>query len=388
MLNLKIRYSLLFLLFFSVYFIFPALVEKFWQYGFISTKHLYYKEYIYLLELSTFNETLWRYDLFSIVVLVIFFIIFFLRDTIHLKLNEKCNDYSAALYLLCFMLPFFLLDYYEIIKYYIEVDTPLRQEMYDKFLSGRRTHINIILILAVSLFKEKKLISVIVYLLLLTYDYLTQSRIEMLLLLLMHFLVNIELNKKYFKSILFLSITCIFIIFYRAYFNSGNIGNAFIDPLHLKISTSRLHQWLNYEVINLPIYLIENIKFFINSFLYQNLELINYFRHKIDPNSSVLIYIYSIIDPRNFSVRGIDTLIFYPISLVIYLAILRVMIKKFRINKYLYLSMNSYLLCLLFRGNFAHNLNFIIKLYLLMFIVTWIKNIIEIKLKNSKLFIN
>jgi hypothetical protein len=388
MLNLKIRYSLLFLLFFSVYFIFPALVGKFWQYGFMSIKNLYYNEYILLLELSPFNETFWRYDLFSIVVLVIFFIFFFLRDTIYVKLNEKCNDYSAALYLLCFMLPFFLLDYYEVIKYYLEVDTPLRAEMYDKFLSGRRTHVNIILILAVSLFKEKKLISVIVYLLLLTYDYLTQSRIEMLFLLLMHFLVNIELNKKYFKSILFLSITCIFIIFYRAYFNSSNIGNSFIDPLHLKISSSRLHEWLNYEVINLPIYLIDNIKFFINSFLYQNLELIDYFGPRVDSKSSVLVYLYTSVDVRTFSVRGIDTLILYPISLVVYLATLRIIIKKFKINKYLYLSMNSYLLCLLFRGNFANNLNFIIKLYLLMFIVTWIKNIIEIKLKNSKLFIN
>lgn len=387
MLNLKTRYSLLFLLLFSVYFIFPALVEKFWQYGFISINHLYYDEYISQFKSNPFNETFWRYDLFSIAVLVIFFIIFFLRDTIYLKLNEKCNDYSAALYLLCFLLPFFLLDYYEIIKYYLEVDTPLRKEMYDKFLSGRRTHINIILILAVSLFKEKKLISVIVYLLLLTYDYLTQSRIEVIILILMHFLVNIELNKKYFKSILFLFIICIFIVFYRAYFNSSNIGNAFIDPLHLKISTFRLHQWFNYEVINLPIYLIENIKFFINSFFYQNLELIDYFEPRFDRKSGVLFFIYSNLELRTFSVRGIDTLILYPISLVVYLATLRIIIKKFKINKYLYLSMNSYLLCLLFRGNFAHNLIFIIKLYLLMFIVTWIKNIIEIKLKNSKLFI-
>ena len=73
-----------------------------------------------------------------------------------------------------------------------------------------------------------------------------------------------------------------------------------------------------------------------------------------------------------FSARGIDTIICYFFVFIIYIISLFILIINFKITVEFINCSAIYLLISLFRGNFVHNLNFVIKLYLLVFFIQWL----------------
>ena len=83
-----------------------------------------------------------------------------------------------------------------------------------------------------------------------------------------------------------------------------------------------------------------------------------------------------------YSIRGADSLICFFIVFIIYSFILRFLIDNFYIDKYFLNCVFAYLLISLFRGNYVHNLNFIIKIYLLIIFLTWtIQKIQQLRLR-------
>ena len=223
-------------------------------------------------------------------------------------------------------------------------------------------HVNIILILAVAIYRQNKFLSLAAYILLITYDYLSLSRIELIWLIFMHFIVNVKFNRKNLKLILLLSMILTIAISYRAIFHSGSWQNIFIDPLHLKLSSLRLLQTFKDTDINFYFYINENILFALKNYFYLNFELFNFFQSELSDVDS----------GRVFSVRGIDTIfIFFPVfilSIVIFLILSNYLKEEINFIQ----SCNAYLLCIFFRGHFVHNLNFIIKLLVLILIINFL----------------
>ena len=79
MFNLKIRYSLIFFLLFSGYFILPLIIEfLFYKSDFIKNNLIIYNEYaINLLEYNIYKSFL-LYDLFTILISFLVFFFFFI----------------------------------------------------------------------------------------------------------------------------------------------------------------------------------------------------------------------------------------------------------------------------------------------------------------------
>ena len=178
----------------------------------------------------------------------------------------------------------------------------------------------------------------------------------------MHFIVNVKFNRKNLKLILLLSMILTIAISYRAIFHSGSWQNIFIDPLHLKLSSLRLLQTFKDTDINFYFYINENILFALKNYFYLNFELFNFFQSELSDVDS----------GRVFSVRGIDTIfIFFPVfilSIVIFLILSNYLKEEINFIQ----SCNAYLLCIFFRGHFVHNLNFIIKLLVLILIINFL----------------
>jgi len=83
-----------------------------------------------------------------------------------------------------------------------------------------------------------------------------------------------------------------------------------------------------------------------------------------------------------FSARGIDTIICYFFVFIVYIIFLLILIINFKISLDFINCSTIFLLISLFRGNFVHNLNFVIKLYLLIISIQWLIKILrQLKLK-------
>lgn len=301
-----------------------------------------------------------KYNFFSTFLLLIIFYclfkIFFLN-----KNNQQTKIYYFT-YLLNFLIIvciFFLIkDIFYLSKNFYEMKEINRHIQYIEILNSRRTHVNLLIIFSVINFKNNKILSYFSYFLIIAYSFLSLSRIELLILFLCHMMTNIFITKKnIYKIILILAIAIFFIISYRFILSGNSLLVIFSEPLHLMLSSIIFFK--NIKLLSFNDYLFNNLYFFLNDFFYFSINVNNYF---ISSFSQIPIY----------SIRGIDSIICFPIVFSIYLFILRLLINNFYVNKPFLNCIFSYLLIALFRGNFVHNLNFIIKIYILIIFFSWI----------------
>ena len=139
----------------------------------------------------------------------------------------------------------------------------------------------------------------------------------------------------------------------------------------MDIRNGSMIMYYNISDLSLINYLIENIKFFLNNFFYFQFTLKDF------------LYI-SFADGHSYSYagRGVNFIISYFFVVIFYLYLLKFLLKNYVIPQVFLYSVNIFLIICLFRGNFVHNLNFIIKLYLLILFVKWLsKKISKLKYK-------
>jgi hypothetical protein len=354
-------FSIFFLVFSIYYFFFPII---FLFSNFISSKSIFVSEISYIAELNEKNYYIY-YNSFSLIFL---FLIFYILYKIFFSLNNikkiKVHYYAYNLVIIICIL-FLLKDIFYLIKYYFDNDHINRTLLYYDLLNNRRTHLNLLIIISVINFKENKTLSYLSYFLISLYSLLSFSRIELFLLFFCHLVTNISYFEKNFlrKFLIFISIVS-FIFFYRFVISGQSFFYLFVEPLHLMISSMIFFK--NLLLSNIDNFLHQNINFFLNDFFYLSVNFNNYFVHPNIPT---------------YSIRGIDSLFCFFFVFLVYFFILKLLIRVFYINKYFLNCIFAYLLTSLFRGNFVHNLNFTIKIYLLIILLSWIIN----KIQRSRL---
>ena len=304
------------------------------------------------------------YNLISIIFICLIF--FFLKKNFTNVKTKKNNEYKLVFLIISLICLYFLIiDLINIINYIVENYPINRSLMYYDILNKRNTHINILILVATASFYENRLLSLFSYLSLITYNILSYSRIELIILISIIF-CTLNIEKKY-RNLIYLSffLTAVLIVFYRFYLSSQNIIYVLMDPLHLVVNTFNFIN--NYEYTKFLLILSENFKFILNDFFYFNIYLDNPFLNDRLPT---------------YSKRGLDTVMAYPLVFIIYLFTLVVLKNFFLITEYFFSSVLVFLIISLFRGNFVHNIGFIIKLYLLIIIFEWLVR--KIKLWLSK----
>jgi hypothetical protein len=118
----------------------------------------------------------------------------------------------------------------------------------------------------------------------------------------------------------------------------------------------------NLNNINFQMFFIDNIKFILKDFFYLDVFNINFLQKENFPI---------------FSARGIDSIIYHFFAFLIYIITLYFCIKNLKISSAFINSIIVFLIISLFRGNFVHNVNFIIKLYVLIFFIQWLIKILK-----------
>jgi hypothetical protein len=354
-------FSIFFLLFSIYYFFFPLI---FLFSNFLSNKNIFNYEIYYIIEFDLKNYFI-QYNFFSLIFLfLIFYILYknFFSSNIIKKFAINNNTYNLVT-IICIL--FLFKDIFYLIKYYFDNENIDRSLLYYELLNNRRTHLNLLIIVSVINFKDNKILSYFSYFLISLYSLLSYSRIELFLLLFCHVTTNIFYDKKNFlKNFLIFIFVFIFIFFYRFIVSGQSFFHLFIEPLHLMISSMVFFK--NLLLLNFDNFFLQNINFFFKDFFYLPVDLNNYFAHPKIPT---------------YSIRGIDSLFCYFFVFWIYFLILKLLIHFFYIDKYFLNCIFAYLLTSLFRGNFVHNLNFIIKIYLLIILLSWI----IIKIQQSRL---
>jgi len=351
--NFTNKFTIFFLLLSIYYFFIPIL---FLYNNFIKSNPLF-KHEVYYLErlLNTPNYIIYNFLtlLFLLFVFLYFYKFFFLTG---FKKKIKIN-YLAYNIIIIVCIFFLLNDLLNLSKYYFDNEIIHRGSLYVELLNNRRTHINLLIIISVINFKNYKKLSYLSYFLIIIYSVLSLSRIDLFLLFFCHAMTNISFNNKNFKKILlnFFFIILI-IIFYRFIVSGQSFFLIFIEPLHLMVSSKIFFS--NFLLFNFYDYIILNFNFFIKDFFYLPVNLKNYF-------------LIEYPEMPTYSIRGADSLICFFIVFIIYSFILRFLTENFYINKYFFSCVFAYLQISLFRGNFVHNLNFIIKIYFLVIFLTW-----------------
>lgn len=354
-------FSIFFLLSSIYYFFFPLI---FLYSNFLSHKNFFYNEITYIRKLDITNYFI-QYNFFSLIFL---FLIFYILYKIFFSPNNikkiKINYYAYNLVIIICIL-FLLKDIFYLIKYYFDNEHINRALLYMELLNNRRTHLNLLIIISVINFKDNKILSYLSYFLISLYSLLSFSRIELFILLFCHVVTNISYDKKNFLKKFLILISIIFLIFFYRFIITGqSFFYLFVEPLHLMISSMIFFK--NLLLLNFDIFLHQNINFFLKDFFYLPLNFNNYFVYPKIPT---------------YSIRGIDSLFCFFLVFLIYFFILKLLIQVFYINKYFLNCIFAYLLTSLFRGNFVHNLNFIIKIYFLVILLSWIIN----KIQQSRL---
>ena len=356
--NFKNKFSIFFLLL-SIYYFFAPII--FLYNNFIKSNPLFKNEVYYLeILLNTQNYIIYNFLtlLFLLFVFLYFYNIFFLTD---FKKKIKIN-YLVYNIIIIVCIFFLLNDLLNLLKYYFDNEIIHRGSLYVELLNNRRTHINLLIIISVINFKNYKNLSYLSYFLIIIYSVLSLSRIDLFLLFFCHVMTNISFNNKNIKkNSLYFFFIILIIIFYRFILSSQSFS------LHLMVSSKIFFS--NFLLFNFNDYIILNFNFFIKDFFYLPFNLKNYF---------LLTY----PEIPTYSIRGVDSLICFFIVFIIYYFILRFLIDNFYINKYFFNCVFAYLLISLFRGNFVHNLNFIIKIYILILFLTWtIQKIQQLRLR-------
>ena len=251
-------------------------------------------------------------------------------------------------------------------EYYVFSNSEInRSILYYKFLNSRKTYINLLIIFSVINFKNDFKLSFLSYCLIFLYSFLSLSRIDLFLLIFLHLIINVNFKKFSYKNF-FLIITLFFIVFfYRFLLTKQTFLLFLIEPTHLTISSMIFFK--NISAMTFYEFLKLNLFFFFNDFFYINVNYFNYFYADSIPS---------------FSIRAIDSILGFFFVFLIYSLFLRFLIKNFYLSKKFILSLYCFLFISLFRGNFVHNLNFVIKLYFLIICLQWlIKTLRQLKLK-------
>jgi len=313
------------------------------------------------------NENYKYYEIYSISFLIIFFCI-----SCHYLKNIKLSypkfvvkDQKIIFTFILIICIFFLLnDLLLLINYYYSTKIILREELYE-LINNRKTYLNVLIFASVINFKLSKKLSYLSYSLILLYDGLSLSRYSFFILIILHFFVNIDFNRKNLIKWSCFFLILLSIIFYRIILQNLNLLTFFLDSWDVRLGSVITFE--NLKNITHQTFFIENIKFILRDFFY-----IDY------PN---IIFLQKRDFPI-FAARGIDTIICFFLVFIIYIIFLLFLIKNFKISIEFINCSNIFLLISLFRGNFVHNLNFVIKLYLLVFFIQWLIKILRrLKLK-------
>jgi hypothetical protein len=321
------------------------------------------------------------FEFFSFLVLIssYYFLKIFFRNLDsfqNFRLNEPAKFIGQ--YKFCFTIIIIICiiplikDIYLLINYNLNHSWLNRGLIYYDVINNRKTYLNILIIISVCSFRFNYKLSYFVYFLVFTYDFFSVSRIDLFYLIILHSFVNIRLystdRKLYFKIFLiFLFLTLC--IFFRIFLHKQNLINIFLDSIDIRHGSMIMY----YNISNLSLlnYLIENIKFFLNDFFYFQFILKDF------------LYI-SFADgyAPHYAGRGVNFIISYFFVLIFYLYLLKYLLKNYAIPQVFIYTVYIFLIICLFRGNFVHNLNFIIKLYLLILFVKWLsKKISRLKYK-------
>jgi hypothetical protein len=349
------KFSIFFILLCVYYFFIPI---SFLFNNFLSLNKNFTNEVFYINYFFNILADYIKYNFFSIILLIIIFYFLYKIFFLNKKKKEIKIHYLAYNFIIIICVFFLLKDIFYLLKNYFDYEHLNRSVLYYEFLNNRRTHVNILIILSVINYKDNKILSFLSYFLIIGYSILSLSRIDMLILFVCHLMTNVYVNKKNIHKIILISaLIILFIIYYRFALAKNDFIVIFAEPLHLMLSS--IFFFKNLLLLSFDDYIFQNIYFFLKDFFYFPINVNNYF---ISSFSQIPIY----------SIRGIDSLICFPIVFVIYFFTLRLLINNFYINKFFINCIFTYLLISLFRGNFVHNLNFIIKMYLLIILLSWI----------------
>jgi len=383
--NLKKIYFLFLVLFFY-YILSPTILIKYYQINEVTInvveyylEGLWYKnhndvpdiyrligERIYLYK-KIHNENYKYYEIFSICFLIFFTLILynFFKNIKQNYLKFIIKDNNLIFTLMSVICIFFLLkDLLLLTNYHYSAKIIQRAELYN-LIENRKTYLNILIFSSVINFKLSKKLSYISYLLILLYDVLSLSRYSTFILVIMHYFVNVDFNRKNITKWFYFFLIIFFVIFYRTIIQNRHLITSFSDSFDVRLGSEITFE--NLHNITPQIFFIENIKFILRDFFYLDFSNMNFLQKKDFPI---------------FSARGLDTIICYFFVFVIYIIFLFILIINFKISNEFINCSTIFLLISLFRGNFVHNLNFVIKLYLLVFFIQWLIKILrQLKLK-------
>lgn len=383
--NLKKIYFL-FLVFFIYYILSPTILIKYYQINEVPINAVQYYlegllhktqndipdiykfigERIYLYK-KIHNENYKYYEIFSICFLFFFTLILYnffkkVKSNYPKFIIKDNNIIFALMSTICIF--FLLKDLLLIINYYYSTKIILREELYD-LINNRKTYLNILIFASVINFKLSKKLSYLSYSLILLYDVLSLSRYSIFILTIMHYFINVDFNRKNIIKWFYFFLIIFSVIFYRTIIQNRHIITSFSDSFDVRLGSEITFE--NLQNITLQNFFMENVKFILRDFFYLDFSNINLLQKKDFPI---------------FSARGIDTIICYFFVFIIYIISLFILIINIKISVEFINCSVIFLLISLFRGNFVHNLNFVIKLYLLVLFIQWLIKILrQLKLK-------
>jgi hypothetical protein len=123
---------------------------------------------------------------------------------------------------------FFLLkDLLLLINYYYSAKIILREELYN-LIENRKTYLNILIFSSVINFKLSKKLSYISYSLILLYDVLSLSRYSIFILVIMHYFINVDFNRKNIAKWFF------FFNYFFSYFLSNHYSKSTYNNFFLR----------------------------------------------------------------------------------------------------------------------------------------------------------
>ena len=323
------------------------------------------------------NHFIFYFHFYSIISILLFFF-GFKKFLINQKISVDQSTILAIKILTLFCGLFLMSDIFKLVLNYLS-DEPItgRGMVYHVFLTKRLTYINVFLINIICLyFLDRKWFYVGVILILI-FDILSLSRIELFYLVIISFIILAEVNLKNLKYFFLMIFFLIFLLFYRSVIQEENILNALLwEPYSIYLSA--LNFWenffnysysLNYQIENnenliKKNYILENFNYFLKNFFYINNEIIDYDLTNLFPKVST---------------RGINYLIPYSlffILLIVILIFLRKIYKLIDTNYFNIVLLFSFFS--VFRGNTVHTLAFCLKLLILTAVIVWIIKIIKL----------
>ena len=388
--NIKKNLNLWFLIFFCFYILLP--VALFSIHFFIIIDNSIY-QFVYkfvTLDLDPSNKNALNFisnvyfsTLFQIVTLIIPIILFFfIKYFIFFNtINEDHSTTQAIKIITCICGLFLLKDLYSLIINYLS-DDPItnRYHLYNTFLNKRLTYVNIFLINTIFLFFVDRKWFYSCLILILLFDILTLSRIEIFYLILMGSIFFLNLKLLTLQKTVFVILLLLILVFYRAILTDQNLFNQLLwEPYSIYLNTLNFYTNLfssenyiysmNYaEGISTKEsnYFVNDILNLFNNFFYTDFKIPNY-----DENMNH--------DLLKMSSRGANYLSLYPISMLCITCMLLIVRKIYSVLSYNYFNICIvYTFFSIFRGNFVHTAAFCLKVLIITGITIWIIKIIKL----------